>query len=289
MTISELYNYLKANLSSLYSDGAERLAFVRRLFAHISGLGYQDTVMNPGREVAVSQDYLDGILARVADSEPLEYIFNSAQFLDLELVTNSSVLIPRPETEELAIMIGKELSASPRPLRLLDIGTGSGCLPVYLQHTHPENHFYACDISQRAIDTARENAARYGCQIDFMLCDILDFEHCPSITSQSYDIIVSNPPYVLDSERELMCSNVLDHEPHNALFVPDADPLLFYRRICEFAARYLDRGGRLFFEINERFGKETAALMESCGFQNVEIIRDLFMKDRFVSGSSASI
>lgn len=283
MTISELYNYLKANLSVSFDD-AERLALARRIFTIVTGRPVHDTVLYPEREADVALSSITPKIDRINNSEPLEYVFNSAQFLDIELVTNGKVLIPRPETEELAMMVAGYIDKRGAGCRVLDIGTGSGCIPVYLSGRCGGAAFWACDISADALATARENAARNGRRISFVECDILDFENSDPWGGMQFDVIVSNPPYVLNSEKALMQRNVLDYEPHTALFVDDGDPLLFYRRISEFARLHLSEGGRLYFEINERYGKETATLMENCGFGDVVVYKDLFSKDRFVSG-----
>jgi release factor glutamine methyltransferase len=253
----------------------------------MTGSDSNDCLLYPDRRVEVDNIAVNNIIKRISDHEPLEYVFNSAQFIDIELYTNSNVLIPRPETEELALKIVGEIQArlqrdnrvGDKPISILDIGTGSGCIPVYLATKFPGCQFSAIDISDDALATARSNAERHGCNINFIKADILDYQ-----TSAMFDIIVSNPPYVLESEKALMQPNVLDYEPDTALFVPDDDPLKFYRAISKFAVGHLNDGGKLYFEINEKFGVETAELMRSCGFQEVKVIKDLFDKDRFVVG-----
>ncbi len=289
MTNIELYNQLKANLLELYPDSSERLAFAHRLFQCITGHSQQDVVIYPDHIVDVDDESIAGIMRRVLANEPLEYIFNKAQFLDFEFVTNGKVLIPRPETEELVLMVRDHVKNLAISCNILDIGTGSGCIPVSLANYLTDCRFTAFDISADAIDTARQNAERLGRDVDFRLVDILRWEQaeyhaisCQNSDDGRYDVIISNPPYVMDSERALMCGNVLDYEPHNALFVPDGDPLVFYRCISNFAVRFLRPGGSIFFEINERLGKETATLMEDCGLCNALIVKDLFGKDRFV-------
>lgn len=260
----------------------------RRIIGNMTGSDGNDCILHPDRPVAIDHTAVDNVIRRINQNEPLEYVFNSAQFLDLEFYTNSNVLIPRPETEELALKIVGDIQArlqggnrvGDKPLSILDIGTGSGCIPVYLSTKFPDCRFSAIDISDAALATARSNAERYGCHINFIKADILDYQ-----TSAMFDIVVSNPPYVLESEKALMQPNVLDYEPNTALFVPDDDPLKFYRAICKFAVGHLNGGGKLYFEINERFGAETAELMRGCGFLCVEVMKDLFGKDRFVAGS----
>jgi len=290
MILSELYSLLKTSLAAQFPDANERGIVSRRVAGHIAGVEPGDVMLRPDFRVEADKTAIDGIISRITHNEPIEYIFNSAQFLDLELCTNSNVLIPRPETEELAIMILDDLRSvnesrgGAGELSLLDIGTGSGCIPVYLSSKFPNCNYHACDISAQAIETARSNAGRYGCNINFINADILDWRNNAELDSLRLDVVVSNPPYVLESEKKLMQPNVLDYEPSGALFVDDCDPLIFYRAICDYANKHLNPGGRLYFEINERYGMETAVLMEEFGFEAVDIKNDLFGKDRFVFG-----
>lgn len=284
MTLSELYAYTKTQLSGFY-DSNEAQIVSRRIIKMLTGHEAADIVTRPDCEVEVGLTQINDLAVRIKNNEPLEYIFNSAQFLDLELATDGAVLIPRPETEELAIMVSSEIQKRPSPARVLDIGTGSGCIPVYLKYCNIDAKIMACDISGVALKTASKNAQKYGCEIDFFECDILDYANNEKLSKEeNFDIIVSNPPYVLDSEKALMQRNVLDFEPHNALFVPDENPLLFYCKIAEFASKKLNKNGMLFFEINERFGAETVKMMEGFGFRNCCIKKDLFGKDRMVVG-----
>ncbi len=287
MTLSELYTHIKNSLTAQFPDPKERGIVSRRIVGGITGLDGNDCILHPDRRVEIDYTAVDTIICRINKNEPLEYVFNSAQFIDIELYTNSNVLIPRPETEELALKICGDIKSrlqynnrvGDNSLSILDIGTGSGCIPVYLAKNFPDCNYYAVDISDAALVTARSNAERYGCNIHFIKADILDYQ-----TSEMFDVIVSNPPYVLESERALMQPNVLDYEPDTALFVPDDDPLKFYRAISNFAVGHLNNGGKLYFEINEKFGAETAQLMKNFGFGEVVVIKDLFGKDRFVEG-----
>ena len=292
MTLSELYTHIKNSLTAQFPDPKERGIVSRRIVGGITGLDGNDCILHPDRRVEVDNTAVDAIIRRINQNEPLEYVFNSAQFIDIELYTNSNVLIPRPETEELALKICGDIKSrlqsnnrvGDNTLSILDIGTGSGCIPVYLAKNFPDCNYYAVDISDAALATARSNAERHGCNIHFIKADILNCKDGSELDSLKVDIIVSNPPYVLESEKALMQPNVLDYEPDTALFVPDDDPLKFYRAISNFAAGHLNNGGKLYFEINEKFGAETAQLMRSCGFQEVEVVQDLFGKDRFVVG-----
>jgi len=294
MTLSELYTHIKNSLTAQFPDPKERGIVSRRIVGGITGLDGNDCILHPDRRIEIDHTAVDTIICRINKNEPLEYVFNSAQFIDIELYTNSNVLIPRPETEELALKICGDIKSrlqsnkrvEDNSLSILDIGTGSGCIPVYLAKNFPDCNYYAVDISDAALATARSNAERHGCNIHFIKADILNCKDGSESGSLKVDIIVSNPPYVLESEKALMQPNVLDYEPDTALFVPDDDPLKFYRAISNFAAGHLNDGGKLYFEINEKFGAETAQLMRSCGFQEVEVVQDLFGKDRFVVGIS---
>lgn len=216
------------------------------------------------------------IVRLLRDGHPLQYIIGETEFSGLKFGVNPSTLIPRPETEELVLLAKERLAAGKRAL---DIGTGSGCIAIALSAGCPGAEITGIDISPEAVETARANAIRNRVKAEFLVRDILHFE---TEIWQHYDLIVSNPPYVRESEKQEMQRHVLDHEPHRALFVPDSDPLLFYRRIAEFGCRYLIPGGFLYFEINEALGKETAALLENYHYRQVLVVKDLFDKDRFI-------
>jgi len=297
MTLSELYTDIKDLLAAQFPDNKERGIVSRRIVGGLTGFDSNYCILHPEHRVEIDHTAVNNVIRRISDHEPLEYVFNSAQFLDIELYTNSNVLIPRPETEELVLKILDDLkmrqgqgggavpSSEGCPLSLLDIGTGSGCIPVSLSMKFPDCDYFAIDISDAALATARSNAERYSCNIHFIKADILNCQDNSELESLKVDIIVSNPPYVLESEKKLMQPNVLDYEPATALFVPDADPLKFYSAICHYAAGHLNDGGRLYFEINEQFGAQTARLMEDFGFVGVEVVKDLFGKDRFAIGA----
>lgn len=221
------------------------------------------------------------ILRRLSQFEPIQYILGETEFYGLTFKVNSSVLIPRPETEELVDWIITDF----RHLcpKILDIGTGSGCIPITLVKNLPGATADGWDISTDALNVARENAELNKVDIGFCYADVLS-QTIPS-HPQKYDIIVSNPPYVTDSEQGLMLKNVTDYEPHIALFVPDTDTLLFYRRIADIARIQLRPEGKLYFEINEKFGNETAALLVSKGFRNVVLKRDINGKDRMLKAT----
>ncbi|MEL5994465.1 peptide chain release factor N(5)-glutamine methyltransferase [Hymenobacter segetis] len=232
----------------------------------------------PGTEAA-----LEPLLMRLLAHEPVQYVLGTAHFADMELEVTPATLIPRPETEELVYLIKQE-QAGRTGLRVLDVGTGSGCLALALARLLPTAEVMAVDISAEALAVARRNAARFAPQVVFELVDILNLLP-KEIAPSSLDVLVSNPPYVRESERPEMRDNVLAWEPATALFVPDADPLLFYRRLAEVGRALLRTGGSIYLEINEALGAETAALLTPGDFEDVRVLPDMFGKARVVRGT----
>ncbi|MDP2059181.1 MAG: peptide chain release factor N(5)-glutamine methyltransferase [Flavobacteriaceae bacterium] len=221
------------------------------------------------------------LLKRLENQEPIQYILNRTHFCDLPFLLNANVLIPRPETEELVYWMVSHCEINlQKKLKILDIGTGSGCIAVSLAKLLPKTEVSAMDLSREAIQTARENAALNQVQIDFMEADILK----TSTLGDSFDIIVSNPPYVLNAEKSKMRDNVLKFEPHKALFVPDTNPLIFYEKITKLAIHSLRQNGLLFFEINEAYGNEVRDILAENGFIAIELKADLFGKNRMIKG-----
>jgi release factor glutamine methyltransferase len=218
-------------------------------------------------------------IERLLQSEPIQYIIGHTEFYGNQFEVNPSVLIPRPETEELVDLVISE-NKNLSPLSIVDIGTGSGCIPISLKKALPLAEVFAVDISDKALVTAKRNASLNKVEITFLEKNIL----LPESSLPSATIIVSNPPYVMEKEKKQMQKNVLGHEPHLALFVDNRDPLVFYRVITEKATKYLLPGGKLYFEINEQFGNETADLLIQAGFKEVKILKDLNGKDRIVRG-----
>jgi len=222
---------------------------------------------------------LDAIQSRLLAHEPVQYVVGMTYFYDLKFKVNSAVLIPRPETEELVDWILRDHS-NQLNLRILDIGTGSGCIPITLKAKSPNYQVAALDVSPEALVVAKENARQNTVEIDFRELDILKKENWDQLPS--YEIIVSNPPYIPMAEKSLMAINVLDHEPEIALFVSDKDSLIFYRTIVEFAKRHLVAGGWLYFETNEYNTTEVEALCFKAGFFDIEKQKDFQGKDRMV-------
>lgn len=216
------------------------------------------------------------IIQFLKDGYPIQYIIGETEFAGLKFNVNPSILIPRPETEELVHWAKEEVLPG---RKVIDIGTGSGCIAITLNHLCPGSCVTGIDICEAAIRTARGNAQKNSTQTRFLVRDILQYI---SYHWETYDIVISNPPYVRDSEKKIMAPRVLEHEPHQALFVPDQDPLLFYRKIAEFGQRYLSSNGHLYFEINEALGYETSKLLEETGYREIELRKDIYGKDRMI-------
>jgi release factor glutamine methyltransferase len=287
MLKSELVKYLVQELSSVY-DADESSAITKQLLDHY--LKQQAPVasgISPISEQTMAE--VKAALHRLQEFEPLQYVLEEAWFYGLPFYVNNRVLIPRPETEELVHLIlsdigtetaTRKLSGMEPPLRILDIGTGSGCIPIALKKNIRDAEVYGMDISADALLVAKRNAAQNDVDVDFREGDILD----PTVKIPvRFKIIVSNPPYITHTEKEHMHVNVLAHEPHLALFVSNNDPLQFYKAIAAFAAQNLVTGGKLYVEINPQYGSEVKACFSGYGFAEVNSIRDMQGKDRIVS------
>jgi len=222
-------------------------------------------------------DSLLSMAQTIASGTPIQQVLGYAYFCGLKLKVTPSVLIPRPETEELVRWVVDE---SPAPRSILDIGTGSGCIAIALAKALSQTRLTAIDISDEALAVARENAKMHDADIDFIQADILNPN--PSLVNNRFDVIVSNPPYICNKEADEMEKNVLDHEPHVALFVPDDDPLLFYRAIAEKTLTMLTPDGTLFFEINRLYAQELTTMLQSMGFQHITVRQDQFNNPRML-------
>ncbi len=240
-----------------------------------------------GCKITKNFAHVQEVIDRLLHFEPIQYIFGHTEWCGLDLRVTPATLIPRPETAELVEKIlGKPEYRNPgTSLKILDIGTGSGCIAIALKKAHPEWQVTGIDISPEAIEVARENAARNGVEVTFQVADIFSDEMGKylnkwyMVNDQMVNIVVSNPPYITESEKSSMLPNVLDFEPHTALFVPDADPLKFYRRIAE-----LKLGKYLFFEINEAYPAEVSAMLADLGYTDILITNDIYGKARIIEG-----
>lgn len=274
-------------LSSLYEE-QEIESFFYIILEKLHGLKRIDLALNP-------QTVMDGahlkqwknIVTELKKQRPVQYILGETTFYGLSFLVNENTLIPRPETEELVELIIESTNYELRntKLKVLDIGTGSGCIAISLAKHLPTSEVYAIDVSEEALDTAKKNAELNKVAIDFISTNILDVVTLSAVAGldKQFDIIVSNPPYVRNLEKDEIKPNVLEYEPHLALFVDDIDPLLFYRKIAELAIKNLNPNGKLYFEINQYLGKETIKLLEDFGFRNVELKKDIYGNDRIIS------
>lgn len=267
---------LRNALRPIYGD-RETEAIIRLIFHHLKGWSPTDIIIHEDDNLSdFTKSEISSIMHRLLNHEPIQYILGEARFHGLDFIVTPAVLIPRPETSELVDIICDRAADAP-DLRVLDIATGSGCIAIAIARTLPFPHVTAIDNSETALKVARENAARLKAKVDFIHADIFKWSPAPA----SLDIIVSNPPYIDDSEKKDMDANVLDFEPASALFVPDDDPLLFYKRITDVALKALCPGGNLYFEINPLHAEELSRLVEGKGFSDVEIIKDSYGRDRF--------
>ena len=252
------------------------------VLADIAGISPAKIKAFPEMEIAAADaERIESILKRLKTGEPVQYILGHTEFFGLPFNVNPSVLIPRPETEELVewILDSWRLAVGGwhKPYNILDIGTGSGCIAISLKK-NLNAEVSAIDISAGALNTAKENAELNDVEVNFILADILNLKS--EIGSSKFEIIVSNPPYVTLEDKKQMHINVNDFEPHNALFVPQEDPLIFYKAIADFAAKRLENGGLLFFEINENYGEEIIELLNGKQFNNIELRKDMSGKYR---------
>ncbi len=280
MTVKELQEKLYKMLLPVHGK-EESNAMIYRLFEHY--LGFNRPLIVIEREKTISRQKSATIMkaaAKLAENVPLQYITGKAFFLDFSVRVNRYTLIPRPETEEMVLIAAHLLTNKP-PKNILDIGTGSGCIAIAMKRQFPSSQTVAIDISKKALQLASANAQNNSADIEFIQADILKSANFPGFPQ--FDFIISNPPYVRESEKIGINSNVLDYEPHRALFVPDHDPLRFYRAIGLFAGRHLTGSGMLMVEINEKLGNETVALFQSQGFTHTELRKDFRGRDRFVT------
>jgi len=273
MTVQAAFTLIVHTLEPL--QGAREAANIAHiLMEHLTGMSKMDRIIYKDRPF-LQEAQLQTSLNALLQHQPIQYVIGKSWFYGLELMVNSHVLIPRPETEELVEWIVKDAKT---PVKILDIGTGSGAIPLALKKELPQAEVWSVDISEGALEVASANAVQLNLDVHFEQIDILS----PAPQLPSFDIIVSNPPYIRESEQADMEEQVVSYEPRIALFVPDHDALLFYRQIGLLALDKLTAGGRLYFEINEAFGKEVVVLLEEQGFIDVVLKQDIYGKDRMV-------
>lgn len=274
MTRKQLIERIASRLTTLYGE-KEALSIARLVAEKRFGISRMETALDPKAPVKGTGEEIKQIVAELASGRPVQYVLGEADFCDMRFEVGEGALIPRPETEELTEWILRES----RPYEeLLDIGTGSGCIAITLSLRMPRSRVTAIDISQQALTWAIRNNFAHDTDVRFIQADILD----PELDLGRFDVIVSNPPYIPTAERSKMQINVTRYEPEEALFVPDDDPLLYYRAIGNFALRSLKPNGRLYFEINETLANETVALLRKMGFSDVQLRQDINEKPRML-------
>lgn len=280
--MTETLAYIRQVLDGVYPP-EEINSLIRLIMKDVCGLQPYQLLLDKDRQLTViEKERIAGILLRLQQSEPIQYILGKCDFYDLTFKVTPATLIPRPETEELVELILSEHTA--QPCRVLDIGTGSGCIALTIAKHRPDDNVTAVDLSNQALAVAKENAKRLGVNnVSFIRSDILSTAKATEDIPDSYDLIVSNPPYVMEKEKAAMDENVLQYEPSTALFVPDDDPLLFYRAIARFGKSRLNEGGGiLYLEINAQCGSEMIEMLEKEGYEEVELKKDLCGKDRII-------
>ena len=272
-----IVNEIRDALRENYPD-TEALALAKMLLVEVFGFSTLELYGGKDKEISGKhRDVLDEMIRRLKKNEPIQYIIGIETFGGLTFEVNQDVLIPRPETRELVEWIAEDCQLED-PCKILDIGTGSGCIAISLAKLLGQAEVEAWDVSEEALQVARRNAERNQVDVLFRKMDVLG--DVPE--GMLYDVIVSNPPYIAEKEKSQMEHNVLDWEPSIALFVPDEDPLLFYRRIAQLGGSMLKKGGSLYYEINQAYGQETMEMLASMGYQSIELRKDVWGNDRMV-------
>lgn len=289
MKIKSLKTYFFSELQTI-QEATEIESFFFILTEYIHNLKRIDISLNPDFEVSETDlEKWNTIISELKTEKPIQYITGEAWFYGYRFEVNENTLIPRPETEELVAWIIESQKSKTENLTIqqsnhlsiLDIGTGSGCIPISLKKEIPNARVSAIDVSEKALEMASQNAVANEVEVHFILQNILEIDDLKQF-STPFDIIVSNPPYVRNLEKQEIKKNVLDYEPHLALFVEDTDALLFYRKIAQLALTSLAPNGKLFFEINQYLGQETLQLLENLGFSNIELRKDFVGNDRMI-------
>ena len=276
--VRDIRKYYCEQLCSVY-DNDEATAMILILLEHYFKITRVKMALEPDMRLSESEMLTFHFPVKdLLKNKPIQYIIGETEFCDLKFKVNENVLIPRPETSEMIYKIVNRQQTTDNRLRsIIDIGTGSGCIAISLAKNIPNSKVYALDISEKALEVAKENAINNDAEVAFIHDDILSLNNK---IETKFDIIVSNPPYVRELEKAEMRDNVLNWEPHNALFVSDNDPLIFYRNILEFAKNNLNQDGEIWFEINEYLGKEMTDLCKEYGFSDIEIFKDFRGKER---------
>lgn len=279
MTIKDLYRSFLVQLQKIYCL-SEATAITDWVFEKMASLKRSDILKNPEKQIPAAVERLvKESLQQLLLHKPVQYILGEAWFYNMKLKVNEHVLIPRPETEELVEQLIKDRKSKITDPAILDIGTGSGCIPIAIKKNLPASKVTSIDISEHALAVAKENAALHNAHINFIRIDFLDESTWASLPV--FDIIISNPPYIPINEKEKLAKNVTDFEPHLALFVPDNSPLIFYEKIAAFGREHLLPGGKIYVETHEDHAKETAALFMK-HYEPVMIKKDMYGKERMI-------
>ena len=278
MLLKEYRTYFIEKLTPLY-DAMEAERFFAIALEELKGWKRIDVALNPDAELSDEEvSKWDAVLQQLELQKPIQYIFGRTYFYGLDFEVNENTLIPRPETEELVEWVIHE-NKNRAQVKILDIGTGSGCIAISLAKNLPDAQVFAIDVSGDALAVAKRNADSNNVNVTFIQQDILVAEMLP----ERFDVIVSNPPYVRNLEKAEIKQNVLDYEPHLALFVDDNDALVFYRKIALLAKANLPQNGKLYFEINQYLGKETMQMLDDLGFKNMVLRKDMYGNDRMLA------
>lgn len=281
MKLKELAEQFRLDLASLYEEN-EAMAIFLLAIEHYLNISRTSYTLKKEDELSVKDIHLlQFAIDELKTGKPIQYSIGETYFYGLTFKVNEGVLIPRPETEELVDWVLEKVKImDPKPLRLLDLGTGSGCIAISLKKNLPKANVSALDISSKALTIAQENALLNDTEVNFFEADILN--GATAIPASKYSILISNPPYITQTEKAHMHTNVLANEPHLALFVSNEEPLIFYKAIADFALINLETNGLLFFEINEYLGKEMIEMLRDKGFTNIELKKDMQGKDRMI-------
>lgn len=276
-----LFKQIRDEIKPIYGQEAEMLAML--IVEDVSGFSSTDILTD--HKFQTGPNFRSSLLKYILQlkrQKPIQYVLGKAYFYDNYFEVNESTLIPRPETEELVTLAEKYISQK-KTATVLDIGTGSGCIATSLALSYPDSLVNAIDISTSALAVAKRNAQKLGANVNFFQADILKYR-----SEEQYDLIVSNPPYVRESEKKEMNKNVLEYEPAKALFVTDDNPLIYYKAIIQFAKKALAARGAIYFEVNQYLAKEVEALLAKDEYRNTHIYKDINGNDRFVSGSKSA-